>query len=122
MSEVTETEYLYSWQEGNTICALFKDNVIIGLEAAKELADFGKTRYPGKKNSILIFNSVSCITPEARKYLSSDEACSDVVKLALVVKKPFYVFLIKATLVLYKPMIPVKAFSDKASAEKWINS
>ena len=119
-NEVSENKYVSLWKEGNILCAKYKDEVIIGLEAAKEIVIFRRKFFPGKHLSLIYMNKLGGINAEARKYFASAEPNRDLLKGAFVVKNQFLSFFLNAFIKVNKPLVPIKIFSKKTEAMEWL--
>lgn len=88
-NEINQHNYLVCWQEGKVICARYKENVIVELEAAKEIVSFRRKIYPGRHLNLVIIDNIECITPEARKYFALPHSCNDIIKGPFLLRIPF---------------------------------
>ena len=114
---------MYAWLEQSIFCTKFKNGIIIWIDDAKEIVAFRQNLFKGKRFSTLIFTSsdFGCVTLEARKYFASEAGTRNIIKGAFIVKSNFVKILINAFLMVNKPSVPAKIFTNKEAAFKWLS-
>jgi hypothetical protein len=115
----------YDLQNG-IIIAIFKEGIVIDLQAAKEILELRSEFTKAGNLPALIDGSklkMMSFTKEARDFLSSDEARVGLKASALLVAGPVSRSLANFFLLVTvkKPMIPTKIFSDYSKALSWLN-
>ncbi len=121
--KVLETEDVL-FEIVNNVCYMtYKDELKITLDNAKRIVSDRKKFTEGKNYAGIIFmTGLTSINREARMYLSSDEAITGINACAVVSDSGFNNFLANFFLRISfnKPKMPVKLFTSKAKALKWL--
>lgn len=118
---IIENDFVMYWMEEEIVCVMYKENVLIGAEAAKEVIALRRKSFPGNHPYLVyLYTGMNCVTKEARKLFASDEATVGVTRGALLVKSIFNEVLGNAYLKIDKPKIPTALFRNKEEALKWL--
>jgi hypothetical protein len=118
--EVCENDYVAFWMEDGILTGMYKKDVVIGLEAAKEIVALRKKFTLGVAYPALAYiKYVKTISKEAREYFA-DEGTDLLVKLALVTDSGFSKILGNIFLELDKPLTPTRMFTNKEEAVEWL--
>ena len=118
--ETCENDYVSFWMEDGVLVGMYKKDVIIGLEAAKETVALRKKFTGGIPYPALAYiKHVKVISKEARTYLA-DEGSDELTKGALVTDSGFSRILGNMFLALDKPKMPTRMFTNKEEAIQWL--
>ncbi len=118
-------EYATIYIEDDIVFGVFKANLFVDLEAAKRIVEDRK-KISDYKNSLIFVDvsSVKGVSKEARDYFGSFKGTEFVKASAIFTNSKLSVFLanflIKVNLSGYN--IPVRLFTDKNQAVKWLKS
>lgn len=119
--EIFENKYVQYWLEDGIVCVMYREGVLIGTEAAKEVVALRREKFPGNYPYLVyLYTKMDCITPEAKKIFASKEACEGVIRGALLVNSVINKLLGNTYLKINKPLVPSRLFTDKEEALKWL--
>lgn len=117
-----ETPYVHLCIRKGILVGTYKTNQQINLAAAKEIVSARKA-FTGRRTlpALIVSQGLVSIDPDARRYLSSEEATAGLKASAIVVKSVFSSFLGNFFLQVHKTAMPVKIFTDFEKAEQWLS-
>lgn len=119
--EMEEFYHSFFWIEDDVIFGKYKPSLVINLEVAKEAVNDRKKMSNGICKPFLIdITELLSVDANARKYLASAEACEFLSATAIYTHNKLLAFLGNAFILLDKPIIPVKVFTDKEAGLKWL--
>jgi hypothetical protein len=121
MQKTLDTQYVYYELFDDLLIGTYKKNRRLSLEMAKEIVKV-RQEFTGSRPVVgLIYNQgVLSMDKQARDYLSSEEGVRGFKAAAIIQDSPFTSFLANFFVSVTKPKIPVKMFSKKESALKWL--
>ena len=114
------TPYISMWKDGEIICGEFMKDIHLSLEVAKSCVDARLFFSGGKMVSLLVdMRGIKSTTKPAREYMATIgttlvKAC------ALITGSGFNRMLGNIFLVIDKPVVPTKLFTDKGKAREWL--
>ncbi|HEX7905441.1 MAG TPA: hypothetical protein VF487_16325 [Chitinophagaceae bacterium] len=121
MTKTLDTPYVYYELQDDLLIGTYKKGLKINLDIAKEIV---KTRLEfidyKPKLTLALNQGVMSMDKKARDYLSSDEGIRGAIAGAIVLDTPFGSFLGNFYLSVTKPKIPLRIFSKKETAVKWL--
>lgn len=121
MTKILDTPYVHYELQEDMLIGTYKKGLKITLEIAKEVV---KTRLEfidyKPKLTLALNQGVISMDKKARDYLSSDEGVRGTIAGAIVLDTPFGSFLGNFYLSVTKPKIPLRIFSKKETAVKWL--
>lgn len=121
MHKFLDTLYVHFELQDDLLTGTFKKGLKINLEIAKEIVKTRLEFADHKPVVALILNQgVLGMDKKARDYLSSDEGIQGAIAGAIVLDTPFGSFLGNFYLAVTKPKIPLRIFSKKEAALKWL--
>ena len=122
MKKELSTPYVHFVLSENLLIVTYKKGLQIDLDIAREVV---RSRYlfTSKKTvPVLILNGgVVSMTKEAREYLASGEGTTGIRAAAIVLKSVFGSFLGNFFLSVNKPEMPVKIFTRRDAAVRWLS-
>lgn len=119
--EVHEFYHSYMWIEDNIIFGKYKPDLVINLKIAKEIVTDRKKVSKGISRSFLIdITGLLSVDAPARKYMAGADACEFLNAGAVYTPNKLLAFLGNAWILLDKPLVPAKIFSNKEAALKWL--
>lgn len=119
--EIKEFYHSFFWIEDDIIFGKYKPGLVINLEVAKEAVSDRKKMSNGICKPFLIdITELLSVDTGARKYLASAEACEFLSAGAIYTHNKLLAFLGNAWILLDKPIIPVKVFTNKEVGLKWL--
>jgi len=109
-------------EDNDTIYHVMKDEIIIyDLDVAKQfLAE--RLSFANGNDYAMIFNctNIKSFNMEAQKFDASEEALEGVTFMAVIIKSKIQQLLGNIYMMMQKPKVPTKLFTNKADCEKWI--
>jgi hypothetical protein len=119
---MVENKNVIMWIEENILYGIYKKNSIIDLQAALEIVELRMTLSKGKTfKAIIDGRNIGNVTKQARAYFAGVEGCKGIEKAALLIDSNWSKILANLFLQVNKPIVTMKAFTDKNEAEKWLN-
>lgn len=121
--ETNETKFYHStlWTENNLLCIKLAEDLIIDLELAKRMVLDRKINFGAAPRAVLIdVSNLLSIDKDARKYFASAEALEFLISGAIYTDNALLSTVGNAWLMLDKPVIPMRIFSSKEEATKWL--
>jgi len=110
------------YKEGDTIFHIMKEDITIyDLDVAKQfLAE--RLSFANGKSYAMIFDcsNIQSFNMDAQKFDASDEALQGVTFMAVIIKSKIQQLLGNIYMMMQKPKIPTKLFSNKEDCEEWI--
>jgi hypothetical protein len=101
----------------------FFEGVKVTLEKVKEYYAITNDLLKNQKSLVLIDASEDYeITEEAKAYGQTEEAMKNRIAVAFVTKSIANQLMFNLYLKFYKPLVPMKMFSDKTAALKWLTA
>ena len=121
MDKTLDTPYVLFELHDDLLIGRYKKGLKINLEVAKEIVRL-RQEFTGPKPVLgLIYNEgVLGMDKQGRDYLSSDEGARGIIAAAYILDKPFNSFLANFFIAVSKTKIPVRTFSKKEAAMKWL--
>ncbi|MDO9184776.1 MAG: hypothetical protein Q7W13_02110 [Bacteroidia bacterium] len=121
--EIKEFYHSFFWIEDDVIFGKYKPGLVINIEVAKEAVNDRKKMSNGICKPFLIdITELLSVDTNARKYLASAEACEFLSAGAIYTHNKLLAFLGNAWILLDKPIIPVKVFTNKEAGLKWLET
>jgi hypothetical protein len=121
VKNVIENQYALLWKEDDIIMGIFKSDIVLDLEGAKETVKLRKTLTPDKDHLLLVdIRNIKNATRQAREYMGSKEAGEGIRKTAIMIDANFSVILGNIFLKFNKPEVPTRLFTEKAAAIRWL--
>ena len=121
MVKTFDTPYVYFELHDDLLIGRYKKGLKINLEVAKEIVKL-RQEFTGPEQVLgLIYNDgVISMDKQGRDYLSSEEGARGIIAAAYILDKPFNSFLANFFIAVSKTKIPVRTFSRKEAALKWL--
>jgi hypothetical protein len=121
MHKFLDTHYVHYELQDDLLIGTYKKGLKISLEMAKEIVKV-RLEFTGHKPvvALALNQGVISMDKKARDYLSSDEGVRGVIAGAIMLDTPFGSFLGNFYLSVTKPKIPLRIFSKKEAALKWL--
>lgn len=117
-----ENPYIIVWEEGGIIMGVFKSDIILDLEGARQAVKLRKTLTKNKEYPLLAdIRNIKNATKEAREYMGSKDAGEGISKAAIIIDSNISMVIGNLFLALNKPETPTKLFTEKSAAIKWLN-
>ncbi|HTF80974.1 MAG TPA: STAS/SEC14 domain-containing protein [Cytophagales bacterium] len=117
--EVLENDYIKLWKEGDIVVGSYKKGAHITLDVAKEVVQMRLEFQKHKKYRLLVFLNEMTGTAEARQYLAV-EGFAGVERLALIAQSTVTKVLGNFYILVNKPIVTTKLFSNKVEALRWL--
>ena len=109
--------------EDGILQILFFRGVEVTLEKAKEYYAVSNDLLNNQKSLVLVDASEDYqITEEAKAYIQTEEAMKNRIAVAFVTKSIANQLMFNLYLKFYKPLVPMKMFSNKTVALNWLKS
>lgn len=122
MMKIRDTPYVHFELQDDLLICTYKKGLRLNLDMAKEIVKARLEFINYEPKLVLIYNQgVVSMDKNARDYLSSDEGISGAIAGAIVLDTPFGSFLGNFYLAVTKPKIPLRIFSKKEAALKWLD-
>lgn len=121
MTKILDTAYVHYELQDDLLIGTYKKGLKINLEMAKTIVK-ERQEFTGPKPVVAIVYNQGVISMEkkARDYFSSDEGVRGCIAAAFVLDSPFGSFLGNFYLSVTKPKMPIRIFSKKEAALKWL--
>lgn len=121
MKKELSTPYVHFMLSENLLTATYQKGLQIDLDIAREVVRSRQFFTSQKTVPVLILNGgVVSMTKEAREYLASSEGTTGIRAAAIVLKSVFGSFLGNFFLSVNKPEMPVKIFTRRDTAVRWL--
>ncbi len=121
MEKSLDTPYVHYFLQGDLLTGTYKKSSRITLEIAKEIVKERLDFTGNQPVAVLIYNEgVKTVDKKARDYFTSDEGVQHLVAAAYVVENKFSSFIANFFVAITKTKIPVRIFSNKQAALKWL--
>ena len=121
MYKTLDTQYVYYELQDDLLIGTYKKNPRLSLEMAREIVKVRRDfTGPDPVVALVINQGVVSMDKQARDYFSSEEGTRGIKAAAMILDSPFGSFLINFFLTVSKPKMPVKTFSKKDAAIKWL--
>lgn len=116
-----ENEYVEIWIEDGIIFEVFKPGSIINLEAGKKVVADRLKISNGKTMPLFVdMRLLLSINKETRRYMASQDALHYLSAGAFLVKSTINLMAFNAFMIISKPPIPTKGFTNKEKAINWL--
>jgi hypothetical protein len=116
-----DTRYVHLLLKDDILIGTYKKGLHINLEIAQEIVRTRISFMEGKKiPAMIITKGIIGISKPARDYLSSKEGTEGLVASAIIAGASFNNLMGNFFLKVHKTAMPVRIFSDKLHAEKWL--
>lgn len=120
---VMDFYHSFMWINNGIILGAFKPDLVINLRVAKDIINDRKTLSEGITRPLLIdITYLLSIDTPARNYLASSDACEFLSAGAIYTNNKLLAFLGDAWILLDKPLIPSKVFTNKEAGLKWLET
>jgi len=121
MHKALDTQYVYYELHDDLLIGTYKKNPRLSLEMAEEIVRV-RLEFTGPEPVVgLVYNQgVVSMDKKARDYLASEKGVHGFKAAAIILDSPFSSFLVNFFVSVTKPKIPVKMFSKKEAALKWL--
>lgn len=118
--DIVETPYLKMWMEENILYAVYTKNLDLTINVAKQCVS-ERIAFSEGVSRVCIFDvtGVKSVTKEAREYLASEGAMY-IKAGALLIKSALTRMLGNIFLLINKPYVPTKLFTDIKDAKEWL--
>jgi hypothetical protein len=114
------TPYITLWFQDGILRGRYAEDLDVSLDIAKELVESRITYSEGKTCPLLIdMKGIKSATPEAREYLATIGA-THVKAGALIVGSKMNMALGNIFLMIDKPLVPTRLFTDEERAIGWL--
>lgn len=121
MKKELSTPHVHFVLSENLLIATYKKGLHIDLDIAREVVRSRRCFTSGKTLAVLILNGgVVSMSKEAREYLASSEGTTEIRAAAIVLESVFGSVLGNFFLSVNKPEMPVRIFSRKHAAIRWL--
>jgi hypothetical protein len=118
-SREVENDYVTVWIEDDILVILYKKDAVVGLQAAIEIVSLCEKLADGKLYPPLIYvKHLKVVSSDARKYFATKGSAD--LRGAVIVDSGFSRILGNMFFALDKPLTPLRMFTDKEEAIKWI--
>jgi len=120
--DVFHGEIADHYREGDVIYHVLKDDVIIyDLDAAKQFLS-ERLSFANGKDYAMIFNcnNMKTANMEAQKFDATDEALQGLTMMAVIVQSKIQQVLGNIYMMMQKPKVQTKLFTNKEDAKKWV--
>lgn len=119
--EVTEFYHSTIWIDNGILFGKYKPELIITLEVAIAIVRDRMKISNGIIRPFLIdITEMTAVNKEGRKYLASKEACELVSAGAIYTNHPLMKIVGNAFILLDRPRIPIKLFTNQQAALRWL--
>lgn len=99
----------------------YKPDLVINIQVAKDIINDRRKISNGITMPFLLdVTNLLCVDAQARRYMAGDEACEFLSAGALYTNNKLLAFLGNAWILLDKPLIPAKVFSNESAAIRWL--
>jgi hypothetical protein len=120
-SGALENAYVTVWIEDGILMILYKKDAVVGLQAAKEIVALCQELAQGKLYPPLVYvKHLKVVSVDARKYFAKQGAAH--LRGAVIVDSGFSRILGNMFSMINKPLTPMRMFTDKDAAIKWIKN
>lgn len=121
-TEKTETPYITMWINDNILCCRYANDLHVSLEVAKSCVEARIFFSKGKSYPLLIdMKGVKSSTWAARQYLATIGA-TRVTAGAMITGSRLNRTLGNAFLILDRPRVPTKLFTNELKAREWLQA
>lgn len=111
----------FMWISNGIIFSEYKPDLVINLRVAKDIINDRKTISESIMRPFFIdITDLLSIDTPARNYMASSEACEFLSAGAVYTNNKLLAFLGNAWILLDKPLIPSKVFTNKEAGLKWL--
>lgn len=115
-----DTAYLRMRKEGNILHCVFKECPNVTLEIAQDCVQQRIAFSAGISYPCLIdMRELKSVTPEARAYMGV-EGAKYITTGALLIGSPFTKMIANLFLMVNKPPVPTRMFTDERAAREWL--
>ncbi len=116
-----ETDYMEIWIEQGIICIVFKKNLILSEEIAKDMVNERLKISNGVIRPLFAdISELASVDIKARKYLAGEEAARFISAGAIRVNGLISKLAGNIFLSVDKPLVPSKLFTDRDKAIEWL--
>jgi hypothetical protein len=120
-TEVRENAYVRVWIEDGILVILYKKDSVVGLQAAMEIVALCEELSQGEMIPPMVYvKHLKVVSIEARKYFATKGASH--IRGAVMVDSGFSRILGNMFFAIDKPLTPLRMFTDKEEAIKWIKN
>jgi len=122
-SEIYYGQVTDIYEEDGILFQRVKDDIIIfDLETTKKYVADRKAFAKGKSYPVILdVNNAQSFNMEAQRYEATDEGLEGLLAMASIIKSKIQQVLGNIYIMVQKPKVPNKLFSDKESALKWVS-
>lgn len=100
----------------------YKHDLVIDIHVAKEMVKDRHSVSGGISRPFLLdITGLLCVDADGRNYLAGAEACAFISAGAIYTKNKLLAFVANAYILLDKPLMPAKVFSDESAAVRWLD-
>lgn len=120
MEKIIATPYVKLWMEEDIICGEYAEKLEINLEIAKQCVG-SRIAFSKETNRLCLFDirGLKYVDKAARDYLGK-EGTQYIKAGALIVRSPLTKTLANLFLMINKPQVPTKLFTNKKDAKEWL--
>jgi Na+/H+ antiporter NhaA len=116
-----DTDYAQMWFEDGLICVVFKSNLIINLDIARNMvAERLKINNQIARPMLVDVSGIVSIDMPSRKFFASEAATQYVKAGAIVVKGLIPQFVTQVFMKIDKPKVPSRIFTNADKAVVWL--
>ena len=120
---IKESKYVELDQVGQILVARYKAGIVINLDIAKIIVKERLDFTSNKDVPVLVLDSgLVSMDKQARDYLSSDDGVRGIRASAIILSSVINSMLVNFILKISRPNLPVKVFTERDAAEKWLIS
>lgn len=121
LNRINDFYHTTIWIENGIMFGKYKPGLIIDISTAKDIiSDRRKISNQITLPFLLDVTGLLCIDAPARNYMASPEACEFLSAGAIYTDNKLLAFLGNAFILLDRPLIPAKVFTDMTEALKWL--
>ena len=115
-----ETEFIKIWMEDEILRATFSENLEMNLDIAKHCVN-ERIKFSKGKNYLCLIDmrNLKSVTKEARDYMGT-EGAKLIIAGALLIGSALTRMLGNIFLLLNKPLVPSKLFTNEKEAKEWL--
>ncbi len=119
--KVHDFYHSHFWLNNGIIYGRYKSDLVIDIRVAKDMVRDRKKISAGISRPALVdITGLLSIDSPGRNYLAGIEACEYITAGAIYTKNKLLAFVGNAYILLDKPLVPVKIFSNEPVAIRWL--
>jgi hypothetical protein len=109
------------WLSNGILYGKYKHDLVIDMAVAKEMVKDRQRVSGGMSRPFLVdVSGLLCVDTDGRNYLAGPAGCEFISAGAIYTSNKLLAFVGNAFILLDKPLIPAKIFSDESAALRWL--